>query len=254
MPKGKGRRTTKAQRKRELRQRALLAVTGLAAMLFILWQSPWLLLGVTAVCAVGVTAWVLWRTHQRERVGDRAWREQDRRMELERSMTAIDAMTWQDFELYVAELCRRDGCTEVSVVGGSGDLAADIVGRMPDGRRLVVQVKHYASHRTVPSGDMQKFVGMAFNEHHADVAVFVATCEYGKAARDLALKHNIVALNRNLFGSWNSGATLGSLLSLSGAGGGMPRRRGSVRKRHDGASYDRSTTDRRAREAPGGRG
>ncbi|MEU9371719.1 restriction endonuclease [Streptomyces avermitilis] len=175
-------------------------------------------------------------------------------MELERSMTAIDAMTWQDFEHYVAELCRRDGCTEVSVVGGSGDLAADVVGRMSDGRRLVIQVKHYASHRTVPSGDMQKFVGMAFNEHHADVAVFVATCEYGKAARDLALKYNIVALNRNLFGSWNSGAPLGSLLSLSGAGGGIPRRRGSVRKRHDGASRDRSTTDRRAREAPGGRG
>jgi restriction system protein len=156
-------------------------------------------------------------------------------MELERSMTAIDAMTWQDFEHYVAELCRRDGCTNVAVVGGSGDLAADILGNMPDGRRLVVQVKHYAPHRTVPSGDMQKFVGMAFNEHHADVALFVATCEYGKAARDLAIKHQIVALNRNLFGSWNSGAPLESLLPLSGTGGGVPRRR-SARRRPEKAS------------------
>ncbi|MDQ1024675.1 HJR/Mrr/RecB family endonuclease [Streptomyces umbrinus] len=54
------------------------------------------------------------------------------------------------------------------MVGGSGDLAADVVGNLPDGRRLVVQVKHYAPNRTVPSGDMQKFVGMAFAEHNAD--------------------------------------------------------------------------------------
>ncbi|MGW2890805.1 restriction endonuclease [Streptomyces griseoruber] len=152
-------------------------------------------------------------------------------MVLERSMAVIDAMTWQDFERYVAELCRRDGCSEIAVVGGSGDLAADVIGNLPDGRRLVVQVKHYAPHRTVPSGDMQKFVGMAFAEHNADVAVFVATCEFSRSARDLALKHHIVALNRNLFGSWNSGAPLASLLPLSGAGGGLPRSRVTRGKR-----------------------
>jgi restriction system protein len=234
MPKRKVRRT-KAQRQRELRQRAGIAAAGIAAVLFVLWQSPWLVLGIAGAGTVGIAAWLLWKAHKRERAGDRTWREQDRRMELERSMTTIDAMTWHDFEHYVAELCRRDGCTNVAVVGGSGDLAADILGNMPDGRRLVVQVKHYAPHRTVPSGDMQKFVGMAFNEHHADVALFVATCEYGKAARDLAIKHQIVALNRNLFGSWNSGAPLESLLPLSGTGGGVPRRR-SARRRPEKAS------------------
>lgn len=113
----------------------------------------------------------------------------------------------------------------MSVVGGAGDLAADILGCLPDGRRLAVQVKHYAPHRKVPSGDMQKFVGMAFAEHKADVALFVATCEYSRDARQLALKHNITALNRDLFGSWNSGAPLNSLLPLSGAGAGPGRRR-----------------------------
>ncbi|MFG2381231.1 restriction endonuclease [Streptomyces avermitilis] len=234
MPKRKVRRT-KAQRQRELRQRAGTAAAGIAAVLFVLWQSPRLLLGIAGAGTVGIAAWLLWKAHKRERAGDRTWREQDRRMELERSMATIDAMTWQDFEHYVAELCRRDGCANVAVVGGSGDLAADILGNMPDGRRLVVQVKHYAPHRTVPSGDMQKFVGMAFNEHHADVALFVATCEYGKAARDLAIKHQIVALNRNLFGSWNSGASLESLLPLSGSGGGVPRRR-LARRRPEEAS------------------
>ncbi|MFF3337842.1 restriction endonuclease [Streptomyces flavidovirens] len=228
MPKRTGRRT-KARQRQVLRRRAGAAAGIVAVLVFIFWQYPWLLIAVAIAAAAGASGWVLWRNHRTEVDGDRAWREEERNMALERSMTAIDAMTWQDFEHYVAALCRRDGCTDVFVVGGSGDLAADILGYMPDRRRLVVQVKHYAPHRTVPSGDMQKFVGMAFAEHNADVALFVATCEYGKAARNLAVKHNIVALNRNLFGSWNSGAPLESLLALSGAGGGMARR--SSRKR-----------------------
>ncbi|GAA0599115.1 restriction endonuclease [Streptomyces crystallinus] len=197
----------------------------LALSLFVLWQYMWVLIAFVVATVVSAGGSLLWRTHRRERGGDRIWREQNRRMELERSMAVIDAMGWQDFEEYVAELCRRDGCTKVMVVGGSGDLAADILGDLHDGRRLVVQVKHYAPHRKVPSGDMQKFVGMAFAEHHADVALFVATCEYSGSARQLALKHHIVALNRDLFGSWNSGAPLPSLLGLSGAGAGPDRRR-----------------------------
>ncbi|MDQ0938364.1 restriction endonuclease [Streptomyces sp. V1I1] len=126
MPKRKGRRT-KAQRQREQRQRLMGAVVGISAVLFVLWWSPWILLGVAGTGIASTIAWILWKSHQRERAGDRAWREKDRRMELERSMTAIDAMTWQDFEHYVAELCRRDGCTNVTVVGGSGDLAADLL-------------------------------------------------------------------------------------------------------------------------------
>ncbi|WP_432190873.1 restriction endonuclease [Streptomyces sp. bgisy027] len=233
---GRKKRRSKAQRRREAKQRIVFAMAVIGALLFLLRQSAWLLITILGAAALAGVGSALWKAHRRERAGDRSWREQDRRMELERSMTSIDAMSWQDFEHYVAELCRRDGCTNVAVVGGSGDLAADILGNMPDGRRLVVQVKHYAPHRTVPSGDMQKFVGMAFNEHRADVALFVATCEYGKAARDLAIKHQIVALNRNLFGSWNSGAPLESLLPLSGAGGGVPRRRSTTRSRPEGTS------------------
>jgi hypothetical protein len=36
------------------------------------------------------------------------------------------------FEEYVAELCRRDGCTKVERVGRSGDLGADVIGYLPD--------------------------------------------------------------------------------------------------------------------------
>ncbi|OAR22209.1 hypothetical protein A8W25_29300 [Streptomyces sp. ERV7] len=223
MPQRK-RRTSKARRQR-LRRRTGTAVAVLAVSLFVFWQYVWLLFALVVATFLSAGGVFLWRAHRREQEGDRTWREQNRRMELERSMAAIDAMSWQGFEEYVAELCRRDGCTKVTVVGGSGDLAADILGHLPDGRRLVVQVKHYAPHRKVPSGDMQKFVGMAFAEHHADVALFVATCEYSASARQLALKHHIVALNRDLFGSWNSGAPLPSLLDLGGTGAGLERHR-----------------------------
>ena len=32
-------------------------------------------------------------------------------------------------------LCRRDGCTAVRVVGGAGDLGADVIASAPDGRK-----------------------------------------------------------------------------------------------------------------------
>ncbi|WP_443041426.1 restriction endonuclease [Streptomyces sp. B21-083] len=43
-------------------------------------------------------------------------------------MAEVDALSWQECETYVAELCRRDGCTKVVVSGKSGDLGADVVG------------------------------------------------------------------------------------------------------------------------------
>ncbi|MGW3509121.1 restriction endonuclease [Streptomyces sp. NPDC000994] len=88
----------------------------------------------------------------------------------------------RQFEEYVAELCRRDGCTDVRRVGGAGDLGADVTGRLPDGRRVVIQCKRYAKHRTVGSRDLQTFNGAARAEHRADVPVFVASCVFTRPA------------------------------------------------------------------------
>ncbi|WP_373296090.1 restriction endonuclease [Streptomyces thermoviolaceus] len=66
-------------------------------------------------------------------------------------------------------LCRRDGCTDVLVTGRRGDLGADVTGCLADGRKLVVQCKKYAPHRSVSSQDMHKSVGTARPEHGADV-------------------------------------------------------------------------------------
>ncbi|GAA3389206.1 restriction endonuclease [Streptomyces roseoviridis] len=93
--------------------------------------------------------------------------------------------------------------------GRSGDLGADVVGHLADGRKLVIQVKKYAPHRSVGSQGMQKLVGTARLKHGADAALFVTTCRaFPRDALVLALRQDIVALHRDLLGSWGKGAHL----------------------------------------------
>ncbi|GHH79671.1 hypothetical protein GCM10018793_33100 [Streptomyces sulfonofaciens] len=194
------------------------------------WSRIWpYVVGAAVLGAASGALWWLWRTDRLARDRDRRWREQDRVLVGRRSLAEVDAMSWQDFERYVAGLCLRDGCTDVQVSGRSGDLGADVLGRLPDGRRLVVQCKHYAPHRTVPSGDMQKFVGTAWLHHRADVAVFAATCTFTRAALALAVQQGVLALHRDLLGQWNTGTPLQDLLHLNGTGQG-DRSRGRRRK------------------------
>ncbi|WTL28850.1 restriction endonuclease [Streptomyces sp. NBC_01498] len=196
---------------------------GVVALLVLttFWSELWpYLLGLAVAGGAGALGWWLWRTDRLVRHRDRNWREQDTIRAGHRSLAEVDAMSWQEFERYVADLCRRDGCTDVEVSGRSGDLGADVTGFLPDGRRLVVQCKHYAPHRYVPSGDMQKFVGTAWLHHEADVAVFAATCPFSKAALDLAVRHGILAVHRDLLGQWNTGTRLQALLPLNGTGQG----------------------------------
>ncbi|CCK28859.1 hypothetical protein BN159_4480 [Streptomyces davaonensis JCM 4913] len=87
----------------------------------------------------------------------------------------IAAMTWQAFERHVAELLRRDGCTDVVVRQARTDRGIDITGRTADGRSVAVQCKNRAARWSVPSADMQKFAGAARAIDRVDVALFVAT-------------------------------------------------------------------------------
>ncbi|WP_432153656.1 restriction endonuclease [Streptomyces tricolor] len=190
------------------------------------WSVVWpVLVAVLAAAVVGGAGWALLRAHRLAVGQDRAWRAREEARARELSMAEVDALSWQEFEEYVADLCRRDGCTKVVVSGRSGDLGADVVGYLADGRKLVVQCKKYAPHRSVSSQDMQKFVGTARLEHGADAALFVTTCRtFTKAAVGLALRQDIVALHRDLLGAWVKGARLETLIPLNGGGGGIRRR------------------------------
>ncbi|CCK32779.1 restriction endonuclease [Streptomyces davaonensis JCM 4913] len=222
-----------ARRRRRLRKRTRRQLQGwgivatLAVTVWVAgnWATVWpVLVTVVAVVVVGGAGWGLLRAHRLAVGGDRKWRAQEEARARELSMTEVDALSWQDFEHYVADLCRRDGCTKVVVSGKSGDLGADVVGYLADGRKLVVQVKKYAPERSVSSQDMQKFVGTARLEHGADVALFVTTCRaFTKAALGLAVRQDIVALHRDLLGSWVKGAHLETLIPLNGSGGGARR-------------------------------
>ncbi|MEV8529911.1 restriction endonuclease [Streptomyces sp. NPDC052000] len=203
------------------------AVVAVAAVVWVAghWSLVWpFLVAVLAAAVVGGSGWALWRAHRLAVGQDRAWRAQEEARARELSMAEVDALSWQDFETYVAGLCRRDGCTKVVVSGKTGDLGADVVGYLADGRKLVIQCKKYAPERSVSSQDMQKFVGTARPEHGADVALFVTTCRsFTKAALGLAVRQDIVALHRDLLGSWVKGAHLETLIPLNGSGGGTRR-------------------------------
>jgi hypothetical protein len=73
----------------------------------------------------------------------------------------LKAMTWQAFERHVADLLRRDGCTDVVVRQARSDRGIDTTARTADGRSVAVQCKNRAGRSSVPSADMQKFAGAA---------------------------------------------------------------------------------------------
>ncbi|MCT9005290.1 restriction endonuclease [Streptomyces rhizosphaerihabitans] len=126
-------------------------------------------------------------------------------------MAAIDAMNGREFEEYVAELLRRDGCSAVVVRGGSGDRGVDITGRTADGRTLVVQCKRFAPYLSVTSPDVQKFIGAAKVLHTSEVALFVATCPFTRDALNIAVDGGITAVHRGLLEEWSTGAALAVL-------------------------------------------
>ncbi|MFI5801851.1 restriction endonuclease [Streptomyces sp. NPDC051561] len=172
-----------------------------------------LLVALIAVAAAVVTLGLV-RAGRREAQAERARLVEEARRQARRSLEAIWTMKDREFEEYVAELCRRDGCTGVQRVGGSGDLGADVIGHLPDGRKLVIQCKRYAKHRSVGSRDLQTFNGTARAEHGADAAVYVATCVFTRPAREFAARHNLCLIDVDLLGFWNNGTPLPTLLTL----------------------------------------
>ncbi|MER7489205.1 restriction endonuclease [Streptomyces sp. NPDC126497] len=116
-----------------------------------------------------------------------------------------DALSPEEFEAAIAGLCARDGCTRVEVVGGAGDLGADVTGLTPDGRRLVVQCKRYGEDNKVGSQDLQRFGGTCFTVHEADVALVVTTSDFTAPAVEYAEQCGIVCVNRDALLAWSEG-------------------------------------------------
>ncbi|MFG2712809.1 restriction endonuclease [Streptomyces goshikiensis] len=118
--------------------------------------------------------------------------------------TALDhaAVDADGFEHTIAALCVRDGCTPVEVVGGAGDLGADVVATTPDGLRIVLQCKHYREDNRVGSQDLQRFGGTCFAVHDADVAVVVTTSSFTEPALEYAAACGIVCVDGDALAAW----------------------------------------------------
>lgn len=123
----------------------------------------------------------------------------------------LDAMTWQAFEHHVAGLLRRDGCVDVVVRRAHTDRGIDITGRTADGRTVAVQCKNRAGRWTVPSADMQKFAGAACVIDRADIALFVATCNFSHEAEAVAKLGGVTTVNRDELEAWTAGVRLTAL-------------------------------------------
>jgi restriction system protein len=88
---------------------------------------------------VGTTGRWLWRTDRIAHARDLRRRQDEGAKAGRRTVAEVDVMIGTEFEEPVASLCRRDGCTEVRRVGGSHDKGADVLGRHPDGRAMVIR-------------------------------------------------------------------------------------------------------------------
>ncbi|MFI0263255.1 restriction endonuclease [Streptomyces sp. NPDC017056] len=123
-----------------------------------------------------------------------AWRVED--------FLAMDA---DAFEQAIARLCERDGCRDVQVVGGAGDLGADVLATAADGRRLIIQCKRYCATNKVGSQDVQRFGGTCFTVHEAEVAAVVTTSAFTEPAAEYAATCGIRCYDGELLVAWANG-------------------------------------------------
>ena len=154
-----------------------------------------------------------------------------------RTLADVDKMTGTEFEELVAGLCRRDGCSEVQRVGGANDNGADVLGHLPNGRKMVIQCKRYTPTASIPSREVRDLLG-AKQHFKADIAIFVTTTRFTRPAETFAQKNGIIAIHRDHFGIWNNGATLESLVHVSGAGQGDHRHRALWRRTYQADSRE----------------
>ncbi|MEU8860451.1 restriction endonuclease [Streptomyces umbrinus] len=109
-------------------------------------------------------------------------------------------------------------------MGGSHDNGADVLGRLPDERAMLVERKPYALGSTIASRELRDLLGAKVH-FRADVAVFVMTTRFSRPSEEFAVEHEILAVQRDHLGLWNNGTSLLSLSGVNGHGQGDSRHR-----------------------------
>jgi restriction system protein len=143
----------------------------------------------------------------------------------QRSPGPVWAMDDLEFADRVADLCRRDGCTGVRRVTGTDGLGADVTGRLPDGRKVVVQCRRETGHSPVDSRGVRAFHDAARARLGADVAVLVGLGVLTGRARRSAARHRVTLIDVGRLESWNRGTPLSALLEPGIGRSGTNRKR-----------------------------
>jgi restriction endonuclease Mrr len=101
------------------------------------------------------------------------------------NLTTLSALSPKEFEFSIAALLAAAGYTQVRVIGGSGDLAADISGLTPGGERFIAQCKRYRG-KKVGSPEIQTFIGMGHVHHRVAHLLYFTTSDFTSQAVALA--------------------------------------------------------------------
>ncbi|MGW6916989.1 restriction endonuclease [Kitasatospora sp. NPDC054939] len=199
------RRRSAARRWRLVRENALVfAVVVVAAVALVGFVVSWMLHHLLVVGLVAAAGAVVAGAVLRARVLERR-RDLAARIAQLRHIGPFLEMTPKAFEHALADLCRRDGCTRVSVVGGAGDLAADVLATTPSGQRILIQAKRYGPKTFVGSPDVQKVNGTYRDVHGCDRAVVVTTSAFTRSAAAFCAQVGIRAVDRRALALWAEG-------------------------------------------------
>lgn len=141
---------------------------------------------------------------------DRYWRSlwtveqerQERMASYSLTFTEMAEMHWQDFEVAVMHLLRRDGI-DAEHTGRAGDFSGDVVGYDPAlDQRWMVQVKRYGPNKRVNSHDVQKVAGAAWPIYQARLKLVVTTSGYTRDARTFSDKADIHLIDKPALIRW----------------------------------------------------
>lgn len=105
-----------------------------------------------------------------------------------RPLTLFEGMSPSHFEHAIAQLSAESpDVRSASVHGGANDRGRDVLVRLDDGRRILIQCKRYTGTNKVTSQDVQKLNGTWRDIHRCDLAVIVTTSGFTRSAIDTNL-------------------------------------------------------------------
>jgi restriction system protein len=126
----------------------------------------------------------------------------DQRLYQQLEFTKIDAMTWQQFEQYCADLLQARGYQEISKTGSTRDYhGADIIATDPDGHPVAVQCKQWKG-RVGPNVVRELIGTVNSGKHQGRAGILMTNAPVTPGAQQLAGNHEILVVDQVVLQQW----------------------------------------------------